>query len=222
MSLLIVSIAPIVIIAFYIYFRDKYEKEPFGLLLLSLLAGGLIVIPIVLIGTLLRPLGDSLSGLYKAGFEAFVMAAFIEEGLKYLAVYLLIWRNRNFNEKFDGIVYAVFISLGFALVENIMYVFEGGLATGLLRAFTAVPFHAVDGVIMGFYFGIARFKKDDKEADLIKAFLLPFLFHGLYDFFLMSENVLFLILWLPLLIYLWRNAMKKIRKHSADSVFKNN
>ncbi|MBT4337687.1 MAG: PrsW family intramembrane metalloprotease [Bacteroidetes bacterium] len=219
MTLLLVSIAPIIIIAFYIYFRDKYEKEPIGLLLLSLLSGGLIVIPILLLGSLLKPLGETLSGLYQAGFDAFIMAAFIEEGFKFLAVYLLIWKNKNFNEKFDGIVYAVFVSLGFALVENIIYVFSNGLSTGLLRASTAVPFHAIDGVIMGFYFGIARFKMINKSSNLAKAFILPFIFHGLYDFFLMSQNVVFLLLWIPLLVYLWRNAFKKMKLHSQSSVF---
>lgn len=222
MDLVIVTIAPIIIIAFYIYFRDKYEKEPISLLLLSLLAGGLIVIPIVLISFLIKPLGDSLTGFYKVTFDAFMVAAFVEEGFKYLAVYILIWRNKNFNEKFDGIVYAVFVSLGFALVENIMYVMDGGINTGILRAFTAVPFHALAGVIMGFYFGIARFKREDRRSDLMKAFIFPVLFHGLYDFFLMAENVLFLLLWIPLLIYLWRNAFRKMKKHSEDSVFKDN
>jgi RsiW-degrading membrane proteinase PrsW (M82 family) len=220
MNLLFISIAPVVIIAFYIYFRDKYEKEPLGLLLLSLLSGALIVIPILIVGSFLQPLAERLSGYTKAGFDAFILAAFIEEGFKFLAVYLLVWRNKNFNEKFDGIVYAVFVSLGFALVENLLYVFSSGMTTGLLRAVTAVPAHAIDGVIMGFYFGIARFKVDDRSPELIKAFLMPFIFHGLYDFFLMTENAVFLLLWIPLLVYLYKNAFLKMKKHINDSVFK--
>jgi len=114
MTLLLVSIAPVIIIAIYIYYRDKYEKEPIGLLLRGLLFGCLIMIPILIIEHLLGLASSHLSGIPKAAFDAFIIASVTEEGFKFLAVYLLIWKNKNFNEKFDGIVYAVFVSLGFA------------------------------------------------------------------------------------------------------------
>ncbi|MFC2114272.1 PrsW family glutamic-type intramembrane protease [Bacteroidota bacterium] len=220
MDLLIVAIAPVLIIAFYIYFRDKYEKEPIGMLLKSLIGGVLLVIPVLYVGRFLSPFGENLEGLLNAGFHAFIIAGFLEEGFKYLVVFFLIWRNRNFNEKFDGIVYAVFVSLGFALVENILYVFSYGMSTGLLRAITAVPFHAVDGVIMGFYFGLARFDRKGRYGNLLLAFAVPFLFHGLYDFLIMADNTWFILLWIPLIAYLWKNAFNKMKKHSNNSAFR--
>jgi len=220
MDLLLVSIAPVVIIAFYIYFRDKYEKEPIGLLLLSLLAGALIIIPILVFESLLSKLSPASPIIAKAAYEGFIVASFTEEGFKLLAVLILIWKNSNFNEKFDGIVYAVFVSLGFAAIENLGYVLPGGLHVGFLRAITAVPFHAIMGIIMGFYLGQAKFDRYFKSENIIKAFLLPFVFHGVYDFCLMSENVIFLLLWIPFLIYLWKDVFRKMKSHSNDSVFK--
>ena len=77
--------------------------------------------------------------------------------MKFLAFYVFFWKERNFNEKFDGIVYAVYIALGFAGIENIVYAFTGGVGVGLVRALTAVAAHALFGVVMGFYFGLAGF-----------------------------------------------------------------
>jgi protease PrsW len=220
MSLLLIAIAPVLIIAFYIYFRDKYEKEPIGLLLLSLLAGAVIVIPVLLTGILLNYLLVNTTLLSTPFYKAFISAGLVEEGFKYLAVFLLIWQNKNFNEKFDGVVYAVFVSLGFALVENILYVVSGGFSTGLLRAFTAVPLHAMVGVIMGFYFGLARFDPAHRRFLLFKALLFPVIFHGLYDFFIISGKPVFILLWIPLIVYLWIDSFKKMKKLVKASVYR--
>ena len=107
-------------------------------------------------GLIAEPSGAG-EGLASAGYTAFVVAGFTEELMKYLAFYFFFWQERNFNEKFDGIIYAVYISLGFAAVENILYVFSGGMGVGFVRAFTAVPAHALFGISMGYYFGLARF-----------------------------------------------------------------
>ena len=157
MNLLILAAAPVLIIAIFIYIRDRYEKEPIGLLLKTLLAGSLTTIPVVFVNGWLAGYSEYFTGLSQAGYTAFVMAACVEEFFKFLALYLLIWRNREFNEKFDGIVYAVYISLGFALVENIMYVTNYGEEAGYMRALTAVPAHALFGVTMGYYFAFAKF-----------------------------------------------------------------
>ena len=109
MNLLILALAPVFIIGGYIYFRDKYEKEPIRLLLLALLLGALTVIPILFIESFLQGFTQIFSGLAAAAWQAFVVAAFSEELFKYIALYLLIWKSVEFNEKFDGIVYAVFI-----------------------------------------------------------------------------------------------------------------
>jgi RsiW-degrading membrane proteinase PrsW (M82 family) len=177
-NLIIVSLAPVFIIALYIYIRDKYEKEPFRLLLRALLTGALIVLPVILIEKYLITFSDQLEGFSKAAYQAFIVASFTEEGFKFLGFVLIFWWNVNFNEKFDGIVYAVFISLGFAAVENIFYVFQGGIQIGLVRALTAIPAHALFGTVMGYYFGLARFYPQLKYRYLILAFSIPFLWHA--------------------------------------------
>jgi len=222
MNLLLISLAPILIIGFYIYFRDKWEKEPIKLLLLSLLFGGLTVIPILIVDAFLEPLGENLTDLSKAAFDAFVTAALTEEAFKLLALLLLIWKSKEFNEKFDGIVYGVFISLGFAMVENLIYVLRDsdGVSVGILRAVTAVPAHALFGVVMGYHFALAKFEPAKRSFELFLAFFVPFLLHGFYDFWLMSENGYLLLLFIPYVIGLWVFGFKRMKAHSQDSVFK--
>ena len=219
-NLLFISLAPILIIAFYIYNRDKYEKEPLSILLRALLAGVLIVLPVVLIEKLLIMPAEGMEGLPAAAYTAFIVAALTEEGLKFLAFSLFFWNNRNFNEKFDGIVYAVYISLGFAGIENVLYVFTGGYGVGLVRALTAVPAHALFGVVMGYYFSMARFIPGRRTIYLILAFSLPFVFHGLYDFLLMGNSPVLLTIFIPFFIYFWITGFKKMSIASDASSFR--
>lgn len=221
-TLLFVSLAPVLIIAFYIYSRDRYEKEPFSILVKALFAGVLTVIPAVLIEKVMTGLSPVGEGMANAGFTAFVVAGFTEELMKYLAFYFFFRKDKNFNEKFDGIVYAVYISLGFATIENILYVFTGGVGVGIVRALTAVPAHALFGIVMGYYFGLARFESRFRSLNLILAFLLPFLFHGLYDFILMSNSQLLLTVFIPLFAYFWVMGFRKMSRLSDASVFRGN
>lgn len=219
-NLLFISLAPILIIALYIYNRDKYEREPLSFLLKALLAGVIIVIPVVLIERLLTFPSESMEGMTNAAYTAFIVAGLTEEGFKYLAFYLFFWKNRNFNERFDGIVYAVYIALGFAGIENLLYVFSGGYSVGLVRALTAVPAHALFGIVMGYYFGMAKFYPLRRSFYLILAFLLPFVFHGLYNFLLMGNSPLLLSIFIPLFIYFWITGFKKMSVASDASSFR--
>ncbi|MCK4345075.1 MAG: PrsW family intramembrane metalloprotease [Bacteroidales bacterium] len=218
--LVFIAFAPVLIIAFYVYFRDKYEKEPVGILFKSLLIGALITIPVVLLEEFFKLFEDYFSGLFKISYTAFILAALVEELCKYLAFYLLIWWNRNFNEKFDGITYAVFISLGFASVENVLYVFEYGYSVGLLRAFTAVPAHALFGIVMGYHFGLAKFFPDERNSQLLKALLVPILLHGIYNFCLMANMGIFMVLFIPFIIYLWITGFRRMKDLSSRSIFR--
>jgi len=220
MAALLASLAPVFIILFYIYFRDKYDREPIGLLVKSLLAGMLAVIPIIFLERLLMGIMPPLGKAAAAAYHAFLVAGTTEELFKFLALYLLIWRNPNFNEKFDGIVYAVFVSLGFAAVENVMYVMDGGVKIAIVRALTAVPAHAFFGITMGYYFGIAHMYTEIRKAYLLKAILIPILLHGIYDFILMVEVDWLLTLFVPYVIYLYVMGIKKMRVLSDASVFK--
>jgi RsiW-degrading membrane proteinase PrsW (M82 family) len=220
-SLLFISIAPVLIIAMYVYIRDRYEKEPVISLLKALLTGVIIALPIVFIEKLLIDIGHGLDGIQAALYKGFAVASFTEEGFKYLAFLFFFWNSRNFNEKFDGIVYAVFISLGFAAVENLLYVYEGGYQVGIIRAVTAVPAHALFGTVMGYHFSYARFYRDRRMRQLLLAFLMPFMWHGLYDFLILGQKEILIIVFIPVVIWFWINGLKKMKELSMASVFRN-
>ncbi len=219
MNLLILSLAPVIIIAAYIYFRDKYEKEPIRLLLFALIAGGLSVIPILFLENFLSSFTSMFYGLLAATWKAFVVAAFSEELFKYLALYLLIWKSPEFNEKFDGIVYATYISLGFAAVENVLYVMDGGISTGVMRAITAVPAHAIFGITMGFYFGLAKFYEKQRVQYKWKALAVPILLHGVYDFILFTGIEWLMIVFFGFVVYLYISGLKRMNELSKQSIY---
>jgi len=220
MDLIVLSLAPVFIIAGYVYFRDKYEREPIRLLLLALLFGALTVIPIMFLESFLSSFSQLFSGLGAAAWKAFVVAAFSEELFKYIALYILIWKSPEFNDKLDGIVYAVFISLGFAAVENILYVTGNGHFTGIMRAVTAVPAHAIFGVTMGFYFGMAKFYVKQQQRLKQKALLYPIILHGIYDFILFSRIEWLTVVFLAFLVFLYVSGLKRIKELANQSIYK--
>jgi RsiW-degrading membrane proteinase PrsW (M82 family) len=216
MSLIGISLAPIILLIMYIYHRDKYEKEPKKMLTKALIFGALSVIPILFVENWFLNYWESKYNfpdhkIQNAAYNAFIVASFTEEIFKYLVFIFLIWKNKNFNENFDGIVYASFISLGFAGVENIFYVFGNGFGTGIIRAFTAVPAHAMFGITMGYFFARARFKNTNTVLNLFAAFIIPFVLHGIYDFVLMAENNTLLILFIPFLVFLLIISFKQMK-----------
>jgi RsiW-degrading membrane proteinase PrsW (M82 family) len=220
MNLLLLASAPVFIILVYVYIRDKYDREPIGLLLKTLLAGALTVIPVMIINSGIEGYKSNFSGYGETAYVAFIVAGLVEEFFKFVTLYLLIWKNREFNERFDGIIYAVFISLGFALIENIMYVYTYGESVGYTRALTAVPAHALFGITMGYFFGQAKFSKKDKLLHFSKALIYPVLLHGIYDFILMSQHPYLLLVFIPFIIYLWRAGFKKMKILSNNSRFR--
>ncbi len=221
-NLILTAGAPVVLILLYIYLRDKYEKEPLKLLLKTLVFGALITIPVYFIEKFLSWFGAEIftsNSLY-VFYSAFIVAGTTEEVFKFLVILILIWKNKEFNEKFDGIVYAVFASLGFALVENFLYVFSYGGSTGLVRAFTAVPAHTVFGVTMGYFFGLARFNKAGMQKLLLfVSLLLAIILHGLYDFILMLDKNNLVIVFLLVLTGMVILALKLMKDHSDNSKF---
>jgi protease PrsW len=219
-KLITIALAPVLIIAGYVYARDKYEKEPLKLLLKALVLGGIISIPVIFVESLFARLISGLPKDMHALGTAFLVAGFTEEVFKFLVLFLLIWKNRNFNEKFDGIVYAVFISLGFAAVENIIYVVNYGDTTGYTRALISVPAHALFGVTMGYYFGLAKFYPLLRKSFMIRSFLYPFLLHGIFDFILMLQNYRLLLGFIPFVIFLYIDGLKKMRILSGRSIYR--
>ncbi len=183
-SLLALAVAPGAAIVLYIYLSDKHEKEPLSLLLLSFIYGGVSTLVTLAISwpvnfLILTKEDDVVHQFFNALFKI----AFIEEFSKFMFVRFILYYNKNFNEPFDGIIYAVMVSMGFATVENIIYVFQYGVETGLLRMFTAVPAHAAFAVIMGYFLGKAKFTHRKEFYFSLIALLAPTLFHGAYDYF---------------------------------------
>lgn len=225
MTLLLASVFPVVIFLYVIYQKD-HEKEPWSLLL-KCLAGGCFSTILSLAFSL--PL-SSLSGLFPGdllgSFQlSFLGAAIPEEVAKFIILYGLVWKSRELNHHYDGIIYAVFVSLGFALIENILYVYQGGMQVALVRAVLSVPGHGLFAVLMGYYFTLARFHEGGKRKEfLFKSLSLPILFHGGYNFllFYMGANstngivlILLLVAFAWLVIKLWRRGIYKIKKHLA-------
>jgi len=223
MNLLLLAVAPAFVIIIYIYVKDKHEKEPKQLLAYNFLLGAIVSI---IVTTILYFLYTSFFSPFKekSVFDQFVKAFFmvglIEEFSKYIIVRYYAQPKKEFNEPFDGIVYAVMVSMGFAVTENIFYVFEGGLSTAFGRAFTAVPAHATFAVLMGYFMGKAKFSKNKTVLNLT-GLLLAILFHGAYDFFL----------FLPFVPGIWTGAFvslfigvflsrKAIKHHQNNSHFK--
>ncbi|MFY0603580.1 MAG: PrsW family intramembrane metalloprotease [Flavobacteriaceae bacterium] len=223
MKLLFLAIAPAMAIIIYIYVKDKYEKEPFKFLAKNFFLGAIVSVLItLLLGTLagaLFPFTDDKS-VFQILLKAFVVVALVEEFSKYIIVKYVAQRNKAFNEPFDGIVYAVMVSMGFATLENIIYVFQYGVSTGIIRAFTAVPAHATFAILMGYFMGKAKFSKNRAILNLL-GLLTATIFHGAYDFFLFINYVpgiwIGAIISLLIGIVLSKQAMKK---HQSNSNFK--
>ena len=208
---LTVAIIPTVVLMIFIYFQDNHEKEPISLLLKIFGLGVLSCIPVLIVEILGQLLNDLVFGGTKLMYYfslAFFCVAPTEEFFKFMAAYLLTWRNKHFNYKFDGIVYCLFGSMGFAAIENVKYLIEGGnelttvMVTGIGRALLAIPCHAMCGIFMGYFYGRAKLWEDAGNhkrsvADQWAAVLSAVFFHGFYDACAMSKSaaagVLFLV-----------------------------
>lgn len=183
-SLLALALAPGVAIAIYIYLKDKHEREPLSLLLISFLYGVLstavtlfISLPLDFIFAI-----NEQNVVHQFG-NAFFKVALVEEFSKFIFIRFILYNNKNFNEPFDGIVYACMVGMGFATLENIIYVFQYGAPTGFIRIFTAVPAHATFAVLMGYFLGKAKFTHRKELYYSFLALLIPTAFHGAYDYF---------------------------------------
>ena len=192
------AMLPAVLLLFYVYRHDRIEKEPTRLLV-SLVLWSLAAIALAVVvesgGAValayLLPGGEN-NPAYGV-WMFFVIVALSEEGFKYLILRWRTWNSPEFNCRFDGVVYAVFVSLGFALWENIGYVLMYGMNAALMRAVTAVPGHASFGVFMGAYYGLARRSANRGERQQsvlwrVLAVLIPTLIHGLYDYIAIGES----------------------------------
>jgi protease PrsW len=220
-----IALAPGVAIILYIYLKDKHEREPLSLLLISFIYGifsTLITLAInVPFELFIAVKEDDLVGQF---YDAFFKVALVEEFSKFIFVRFVLYPNKNFNEPFDGIVYAVMVSMGFATLENLIYVYQYGFETGLLRMFTAVPAHATFGVMMGYFIGRAKFTHQRQLYLSLVALFAATFFHGAYDYFWFIGQVtgVWAGIWVGAIValaiglFLSRNA---IRLHQQASPF---
>lgn len=230
--LLSIAILPVAGLLIFIYFQDKYQKEPIKSLLKAFFGGWLaVVMDIGLVTTI-----DYSIGLFPilpntVFYDSFLTAAIPEELCKFLIFMIFIWRDKNFDEYFDGIVYASFIGLGFACVENIEYVFMYGFGTGVSRALFAVPGHFLFGVLMGYFLSLAKFTPEKRKKYIFLGLLIAIIAHGLYDWLLMfvdrlsniGSDFAYLVsgivyqAFLAGDVLLWIFGMKLVRKHQRNS-----
>ena len=221
MTFLISSITPVIIFLYLVYHKD-HVKEPLKLLLYCFL-GGFLAYTLALLFELIVSIqvNQITDDLFKAICSAFLNAALPEELAKFSILYLIIWKRKNYDHYYSGITYAVFVSMGLALIENLTYVYYNS-DVAFARAVLAVPGHGFNAVIMGYYFSIAKFgAKENARMNLIKSLGMPIVFHGSYDFILLLFSqvtddggvaVSFLTVCLSLLVIrLWRVGIRDIK-----------
>ena len=194
--ILIPALLPVFLILRYVYLLDRNEREPLGFVLKVVVSGAVFAIPCIFVERFLFSIATSFydqSTLEFAWFETTVCVALVEEVAKWLVLAIFVWKNKNFDYRYDGIVYAVSASLGFAALENILYVINYGTGVSIGRAIFAIPGHATFGVFMGFWLSRAKtFWLDGKKLRMklcsFFSLIIPILIHGFYDF-LLTEQV---------------------------------
>ncbi|PLS02106.1 glutamic-type intramembrane protease PrsW [Neobacillus cucumis] len=207
LGILSAGVAPGLALLSYFYLKDEYEPEPISFVFRTFLYGVLLVFPIMFIQYVLET-----EHLLKSNvLNAFFGSGTLEEFFKWFILFYLIYQHVEFDEPFDGIVYGVAVSLGFATVENIFYLVANGIEHAMTRALLPVSSHALFGVIMGFYLGKAKFTKGNKAKWILLSLVLPILLHGSYDYILISlENWMMIIF--PFMIFLWWFGLRKVKK----------
>ena len=205
------AILPSILLLLFVVGKNKQRRNPTSLLVWLAVLGAVSAIPAVIVeilgSGLLYMLGLGPSSAMYNFVECFFIVAMIEELGKFLGMLLMTWKNKNFDHSYDGVIYGVCSSLGFATLENVIYVFQGGIGTGIMRAVSAVPLHCACGVVMGFLYAKAREDANNGESafgNLLLAYVCPLGIHGLYDFVLSVEDtsVLLCIAVLALVIIL--------------------
>lgn len=217
------AVIPGLIIIVYIYGKDKVEKEPLGLIGKLILYG----MCCCFVAANAERLVSAFLPSYPAGTlgyaitNAFFVAALCEEAVKLLALKIGSWNNSHFNYRFDGIVYGVSVAVGFAVLENVMYVMQYGFATAVVRAFTAVPLHAFCGAVMGIQYSQARKAAVDgremaRITNMALAYLMPFAIHGIYDMFAMMRSQVASTCLFAFVIFLYVTVTKMINRMSRE------
>lgn len=245
--IIITALIPVLILIIHVYRKDNIKPEPVGQIIKAFMLGILTVplsftvsIPLMLVGAYT----DFVVTISDAIKISFYGAAIPEELAKLFVLWLVLRKNKYFDEKMDGIVYAVCVSMGFAAFENITYLFNSAdtfLQVGTMRAFTAIPGHFCFGIAMGYYYSLAKFEKKNKVKNIIMTFVAPIAIHGIYDSILFSMGTLefydinslladiivlaFTALFIFFCFKMWKWASVRIHEHierDKSDIFKRN
>jgi RsiW-degrading membrane proteinase PrsW (M82 family) len=214
LPILMAATAPGLSLLAYFYLKDRYETEPIHLVLRMFIFGIILVFPsIVLQRAFIQEMGAN------PFFTAYFLSGGLEEFLKWFVMYHIIYRHTSFDEPYDGIVYAVAVSLGFATLENVFYAFVNGLSFSnlLIRAFLPVSGHALFGVIMGYYLGKAKFTPQHAYKYMWASLLLPIFWHGSFDYVLIIAKSYWAWCMIPFMTYLWVRTLWKVDRANARS-----
>ncbi len=225
--ILLLAFIPVLIVALYVYKRDVYSKEPIGQLFKAFFAGMLSAAVVLIINVMLHLAGVSLER--SVFLNAYIGAGLIEECIKFTFLYWLFWNSPHFDERFDGVVYAVFVSMGFAFVENVLYIYDGIEKLHEIvraRAVFAVPAHALFAIAMGYGMGLARFSNRASGWLLAGGLFSAIIIHGTYDFLLMyadsladineSFSAFIMLLFYIFVILMWIVGFKRMRSLNEE------
>lgn len=226
--ILFFSTIPIILILVFVYNRDN-KKEPISLLLGLFLSGIISCFLVIEISKFLSNYLDFMNLSVKSMdtiellLYSFIGVALIEELCKWIMIYIFGYHSKKFDELFDIIVYSVFVSLGFAFFENIIYIFyNGNLQVALLRAISAIPAHACDAIFMGYYLSVAKKnnhknKKGQEIKYLIISIFIPTILHGIYDFCLMSNQMILVYVFIAFVLILYIISIDRLRQMSDNN-----
>lgn len=223
-ALVAAAVLPAVLLMIYVYRKDKVEKEPANLIIKLVIFGGLTVISAIILelfgSWVLGKFYDDDELTYKL-VENFIVVAGVEEGGKYFVLKRKTWNSPEFNYSYDAVVYSVAVSLGFATIENILYVLTGGFTVAVVRALLSVPGHAVFAVYMGYYYGVAKKASVNgrisaEETNRTMAYIVPVILHGFYDFCLSMDSGKFVGIFLLFDVLMVISAAKKVNKLSEN------
>jgi len=220
------AVLPAFVLMKYIYRQDSVESEPKGLLLRLAIAGALAIFPVILLEMagqyMLDRLLPSTSSLYSILLMFFIVAP-AEEGCKYYFLKKHTWTHAAFNYRFDGVVYAVFVSLGFAAIENIGYVMQFGLSVALTRAVFSIPAHMGFAVFMGTFYGRAKVCEVQGNVECIKrnlhmGLLIAIIFHGFYNTCLALDTPASLMIFIAFAALMYVVVFLRIKRESTSDI----
>jgi len=206
--LLSVAIAPGLALFSYFYLRNQISAEPSRTLFHTFIYGAILTFPILFIQHVFM-----VENIMQSSFINNVLfSSSLEEFFKWFILVMAIYQHVEFDDPYDGILYGASISLGFATVENILYLLTYGLDTAFLRAILPVSSHAIFGVVMGYYLGRAKFAQSENSRPLLfVALIAPIGLHMMYNGILALEKITIYFM-VPFMLFLWWLCLAKVKK----------